>query len=354
MKSTTIESVSSRAAQFPRKRSSLRWFHRLVFATVAMGCAVAGIAQVPSVPGPAKDTEEEKLAVGAPSPPQCPSQEILAGTGVNDNFSTANGPEIAAPSATLQAMVGGPFTDFDGTAQDRHFAHTFRLPPCKCLVGAKLEFRGKSLGGLSSNDSITLGFSTLAGFPRWTAHLTSLGGPVYSLDLAALPPLTPGPTISLLSAMQTHRYLDFYVQDDTSIDYVKLTVTMCDCCQKEGEGKTEICISKFYDKNRNGVKDSTEPGLQGWTFHAKDQAGGNVFTSPPTNATGSSCFAVLAPATYVISEVPQAGWVQTVPVNPANPIVTVTPGGPVVNLLFGNWRKPGTEPVESGNPKNPD
>lgn len=46
---------------------------------------------------------------------------------------------------------------------------------------------------------------------------------------------------------------------------------------------------------------------------------------------------MLAPATYTISEVPKPGWIQTTPASSA--VVTVAPGGPAVNLVFGNWRK---------------
>ncbi len=346
---------------------SLRWLRRPAYAAmVLIGLAVTVMAQEPRTPTELKPFPSEPAPAVPPLPAQCPSQEIVAG--VKDDFVSGN-VEATAPSVTLQALVGGPFADFDGTNPDVHFAHTFRLPPCKCLVGAKLEFRAKALGSIPSNDSLTLGFSTLNGFQRWGAYLgnpnsttaPSLSTPAwgmsplvrdFSLDLAALPTAPPnssGPTISLLSAMQTNRYLDFYVQDDTSIDYIKLTVTMCDCCQQQG--KAEICITKFFDKNRNGVKDASDTPLQGWTFQASDQAGGNVVMSGATNAEGRICFGVQAPATYTISENAQTGWTQTFPVNPANPVVTVTPGGPVVNLLFGNWRK--TVPVLPDDSKNP-
>ncbi len=340
MNTTTIKSVS-------QLKIGLR---RAACLAAAMMClAAAGKAQEPEVPKlpSAQIRVGEELSpgpiVGEPvdlevtAPVQCPSQE-LPGGGVDDQFSTANF-EPAAPSATLKARVGGPFVDFDSPVADTRFVHTYRLPPCKCLVGAKLEFRTRSLNLLSNNDSVNLGFSALQNFIQWSRHLTDLPagpGPVYSLDLAALPIVPPG-TVSLLSGMQMNRYLDLYIQDDTSIDYAKLKVTMCDCCQPQG--RTEICMSKFFDKNRNGVKDANEPFLAGWTFQVADQAGGNLVISPPTTNSGKVCVGVPAPATYVVSEVPKTGWSQTTPVNPSNPVVTVTPGGPLVNLLFGNWGK---------------
>jgi hypothetical protein len=240
-----------------------------------MCVAVAVWAQRPqTVPDPEQTVEEAKPILGtAPLPAQCPSRVILAGD--QDGFTAGNSADITAPSAALKATIGPPYTDFDGTQADKHLIHT---------------------------------------------------------DLAALPPNS----MSLLSAMQTNGYLDFYVQDDTSIDYAKLTLTMCDCCQPQG--RAEICITKFHDRDRDGVKDANEPFLQGWAFQANDQAGGNLVTSGPTNDHGRTCFSVLAPGTYAVSEVRKPGWVQTTPVNPSNPLVTVTPGGPAVNLLFGNWR----------------
>jgi hypothetical protein len=327
----------------------------LVVTAALLVCGSVVDAQTERPVPEAIDDDEARAQLG-PSPGpiqvQCPSQQILAGK--DDTFSPT-GVEIAAPSIVLQNLIGPPFASFDGTATNHRFVHTFRLPPCKCLVGAKLEFRAKALGGNAVNDALTLGFSTLPNFPRWTAHLgvtspppvlSALSTPawgsnpltrIFWLDLAALPIALPPGTISLLPAMQMNKYLDFYVQDDTAIDYIKLTATMCDCCQ--ANGRAEICISKFYDKNRNGMQETNEPALPGWTFQANDQAGGNVVTSPPTTAKGGICFSVLAPATYTISEVSQPGWIQSFPVSPPNHVVTVNPGGPAINLLFGNWRE---------------
>jgi hypothetical protein len=248
MTTAAIELMSNRSSPVPRPN----WRRPVVFAMIWIGLAVSVMAQTPGTP-PAEariPKPSEPPANGPLSPAQCPSQNFLAGT--SDDFSPQS-LEPAAPSVALQTAVGGPFADFDSTKQDVHFVHTFRFPPCKCIVGAKIEFRAKALGSSGSsssgNDSITLGFSTLAGFPHWSAHLgtgnpssapalstPAWGSPplvrTFSLDLAALPTATPGTTISLLSAMQTNKYLDFYVQDDTSIDYIKLTLIMCDCCHQ--------------------------------------------------------------------------------------------------------------------------
>src|SRR5205085_248219 len=77
---------------------------------------------------------------------------------------------------------------------------------------------------------------------------------------------------------------------------------------------------KWEDKNANGVKDAGDNGLQSWhirIFNAADaQVGSDVVTD------GSGNFSVnLAPGTYRICEVVQAGWTQSFP-NPANTACT--------------------------------
>jgi len=57
---------------------------------------------------------------------QC--HDILLDAGVDDSFSTANGPEPAAPSAGLLVLTGPNPADFDSTSINQHFGHSFILP----------------------------------------------------------------------------------------------------------------------------------------------------------------------------------------------------------------------------------
>ncbi|HJP90999.1 MAG TPA: NosD domain-containing protein [Pyrinomonadaceae bacterium] len=102
-------------------------------------------------------------------------------------------------------------------------------------------------------------------------------------------------------------------------------------------GKAGICIKKFNDLNGNGKQDTGEPGLQGWQFLVTDPTSGISVTTVTTNAQGTICFALPAPATYTVSEVVLLGWTQTAPqpVPPGTYTVTVAPGQ-TVNLSFGN------------------
>jgi hypothetical protein len=245
MNLTTNETVSVETARLPKHRSVPRRCRRLAFlATACLGLAAFGMAQEPGAPvlktrlEPSQALEAGdglKAAPAATLPAQCPIHVITAG--VPDNFAPGN-PEVASPSPSLQhVLTGVTFATFDSTVPNQGFATTLQLPRCGCIVGAKLEFRAKALNDNPTNDVLTLGFSGLTNFPRWNSSFTALAGhpwtsgtapTTFTLDLAALPTVS-GSTISLLSALQTNRYLDVYVEDDTSIDYIKLTYTMCNC-----------------------------------------------------------------------------------------------------------------------------
>jgi hypothetical protein len=206
-----------------------------------IGVFVAACGLLPGI-GMAQPPGMVEAAHRVPSPPQCPSRMIVAG--VIDGLSPAAGVEAASPSPALtSALAGVTFADFESLVPNRGVAHTFQLPRCGAIVEATLVLRAKPLPANPSSDGLTLGFSTLPGFPRWAAWFGGGNAPAapslqravwgstavaktFTLDLAALPAVG-STTISLLSAIQTQRYLDFYAGDDTSIDYVKLIYKLC-------------------------------------------------------------------------------------------------------------------------------
>jgi|ERR1700686_78645 len=91
----------------------------------------------------------------------------------------------------------------------------------------------------------------------------------------------------------------------------------------------QICITKFEDKNSNGVRDAGEPGLPGWTFIITP---GNIRVT--TGAGGKVCFTRPTPGVYKITEQPQLGWTS---IGPASKIVTLHPGQ-TVTVSFANGR----------------
>lgn len=89
---------------------------------------------------------------------------------------------------------------------------------------------------------------------------------------------------------------------------------------------------KYEDKNRNGHKDSTESGLQGWVIRLIDPHG-HVIATTTTAADGTYSFANLQPGTYTVRETHQKGWKRWSK-NP-KPIV-LTAGASATDVNFGN------------------
>ena len=101
-------------------------------------------------------------------------------------------------------------------------------------------------------------------------------------------------------------------------------------------GTLGISGSKFSDLNANGLRDTGEPGLAGWTIRL---AGGPhaINQTTTTGANGAYAFANLEPGVYTVTETPQAGWAQTYPAAPGAHSVTLVSQS-VTNINFGNTR----------------
>ncbi|MEW6652832.1 MAG: SdrD B-like domain-containing protein, partial [Bacteroidota bacterium] len=97
-----------------------------------------------------------------------------------------------------------------------------------------------------------------------------------------------------------------------------------------------ICGMKYLDKNGDGKKDLTEPGIDGWQINIS----GPVDRSIKTNKEGKYCFENLPPGTYIIKEEPRTDWVQTDPVSPNSYTVTLTSGQNLTGYYFGNKYEP--------------
>jgi hypothetical protein len=143
---------------------------------------------------------------------------------------------------------------FDQTAIDKLVGQTFALPQGKCLVGAKVVLRvrpiASSIAPGPRNDVLRRGFVNPAGqfagpvwsayfgtgtantgLPllvgqQWTASNYPSPGVSFTLNLAGL----PGGT-NLVPTLHAQRFLDVYMQDDSSVDYVDLVYRLCSCPQ---------------------------------------------------------------------------------------------------------------------------
>lgn len=92
--------------------------------------------------------------------------------------------------------------------------------------------------------------------------------------------------------------------------------------------------SKFDDADGDGVWDSGEAPLPGWTITLTDANG--VTTSTVTDAGGAFTFPSVAPGSYILSEQMLPGWVQTFPGGAGTHALSVTAGAVLANVNFGN------------------
>lgn len=90
---------------------------------------------------------------------------------------------------------------------------------------------------------------------------------------------------------------------------------------------------KFNDANANGKKDIMEVGLAGWTINLKGPNG--FMATMVTDLNGSYTFENLGPGKYMLSEVMQNTWTQTMHPN----WVKVQSGTTSINNNFGNTQK---------------
>ena len=102
-------------------------------------------------------------------------------------------------------------------------------------------------------------------------------------------------------------------------------------------GQYEINGVKYSDLNNNGVRDPSEPGLEGWTINL-ERPQGTIIDTTTTGADGSYSFVSLFPVTYFVSEVLQVGWVQTAPQG-GYAEVTLSDEVPIQTVDFGNRQK---------------
>ena len=94
----------------------------------------------------------------------------------------------------------------------------------------------------------------------------------------------------------------------------------------------------FSDANHNGVADSGELGLSGWTVYLDLGNSGHLDPADPiaiTDPTGAYTFANLAPGTYAVRQVLHQGYGQTSPQGYFGS-VTVTRGQAATGPLFGD------------------
>jgi uncharacterized protein (DUF2141 family) len=94
---------------------------------------------------------------------------------------------------------------------------------------------------------------------------------------------------------------------------------------------SHISGMKFHDVNANGIKDSNENALSGWKIILRKISADTVIT----DSSGIFYFDNLRPGEYRLSEIPQDGWIQTVPPTKEY-VIQISIGQNRENMLFGN------------------
>ncbi|AFZ20509.1 DVUA0089 family protein [Allocoleopsis franciscana] len=161
-----------------------------------------------------------------------------------------------------------------------------------------LETSSETLGSLSSDTLKHLN----------TAYLGLSGSDLSSLELSDLwgGNIVQGSSLDPLSVAASERSLE------TTYTIEQFNDSLIDS-QTSISG---IQGTKWNDLNGNGVQDTGEAGLAGWTIYLDQNNNGTLDTgetSTTTDANGNYSFTGLAAGTYTVAEVMQSGWQQTSP-----------------------------------------
>ncbi len=97
-----------------------------------------------------------------------------------------------------------------------------------------------------------------------------------------------------------------------------------------------ITGSMWNDLDADGVRDTGEPGLAGWTVYLDSTGDGVWDDSTTTGADGSYAFTRMHGGTYLVSDVLQSGWSRTYPGIEGTHTLALAPGQTATKIDFGN------------------
>ena len=259
---------------------------------------------------------------------------------IEDCYRRRTGDEVSVITDDLQELINS-YVQLSNNShhQQTHFGpaavnHVFgqsiqvNVPGSCTMIAATLDLE---LDWQGSNDWIHLVDPTL-GNTVWSRQLStlfpSLGVNSLSLDLSALPTVGGG-SVNILPQLQDGK-IDLYIQDDTGVMSLDFCYTLCCECLPG-----TICITKYDDLNRNGVRDLGEAGLAGWEFRVH---GDTVSYVGQTGSSGRLCLQNLPAGIYTVEEVQQPGWTQTAPATVLQTVeICGKPGEENVTFVaFGN------------------
>jgi len=106
----------------------------------------------------------------------------------------------------------------------------------------------------------------------------------------------------------------------------------------------EIHGVKWSDLDANGVQNTGEIGLEGWTIYVDVNENGQWDIGEPydtTDSSGNYSITDLSPDTYIFAEVNHVGWEQTFPGGAGTHCVSIGANQIIENINFGNYPLPG-------------
>lgn len=203
----------------------------------------------------------------------CPPYKVTMTSGLQDGF-VVNAPEVPAPSTGMLNFINANYAypgvrNYDVSQIDRWFAHTFNSLQFsgRIIQKASLEIAIKNRG---TNDVLGLAFVDPGGtmLAYWNRSLAALGiangqSATLTLDLSSLQN-SNGTLTDLIPNLNNYGWLDVYVQDDSAVDYTRLTLEYS-CIRTDIGVKKNALIAPFtYAAANTYIISVTNHGTLPW------------------------------------------------------------------------------------------
>ncbi len=237
----------------------------------------------------------------------------------------------SCPGGTCGAFVGGstnPVETFSSDGPRRIFYN----PNGTAITPGNVSATGGTVlqkPEITAADAVS---TSVAGFGSFSG--TSAAAPHAAAIAALIKSFAPSLSPAQVRARLTSGALDIEAAGfdrDSGIGIV-----MADKALQATSGA--ITGVKFNDLNGNGIWDSGEPSMSGWTIFLDTNGDGLISRgerSTTTGLFGLYSFPNLRPGTYRVREVVQQGWVNATP-NPV--LVAVSSGQRKTGVNFGNFK----------------
>jgi hypothetical protein len=218
-----------------------------------------------------------------------------------ETYSNVCGPIPTTPCTSNPNLYPSIYQAPGGSYPDaaRVFNYTFCISPGTNLsaLTLTLNFDADDFGRICLNGNyIGNSFCPLASFCSYTVS----GSSYFQIGINVI-------SVSLynLGGSVTYFYVDAALT--TSISGVQ-PFNNPNCCTP----LNMICGQKYWDANRNGVRDFNETKISNWTINLSNSS--NIpITSTQTDVYGNYFFSGLTPGIYIVSESTTSGFYQTYP-----------------------------------------